>query len=172
MKMIPSFLLTVVFLLSFPEPGLAAKRDLEKLTPLNNDVAGWVIDEIYYAGDAESLMARINGGAPFYLEHGTREVLFQEYSNGKSYLSIELYKTESRESAGRLYANVHAATPEHLDGLGDMGRFDGSLVGSDLVEFQHKNYFVRLMISQGTNSKMTILKFARAISAKIDKQQL
>ncbi len=153
---------------SYPAHLPAAESDLVTLAPSDNDIAGWGIDDTFYAGDADSLMARINGGAPFYIERGAQEVLFLEYGNGESYLSVELYRMESKGHAARLYIDIDSVEPEPVTGLGNAARYDGSLMGTDLVEFQNKDYFVRLMITQAAQSRETILKFARSISDNID----
>ncbi len=145
----------------------ASEKQLTVLTP--NNVIGWELDETYIASNADSLMARINGGAPFYLDRGSKEVLFQEYTKGRQYVSLELYRMSDRKSAKILYHDINEIKPEPLTNIGTEGRFDGSLVGNYLVEFHNKNFFIRLMISQKSPaSKKTILKFASIISGKID----
>lgn len=161
----------LILWLSVPYPVLlsAAESDLKKLTPSDNDIPGWGIDDTFYAEDADSLMARINGGAPFYLERGAQEVLFLEYRNGKSYLSVELYKMDNRKSARSIYVDLNSVESEQVIRLGDATRYDGSLIGTGLVEFINKDYFVRLIITQAVQSKQTILEFTRSISDKIDR---
>ncbi len=147
----------------------ASEKDMKALTPPDNEIAGWELDETYFASDAESLMARINGGGPFYIERGSKEVLFQEYTKGSQYVSLEVYRMADKTSAGKLYSDINAIKPESRKDLGDEGRFDGGLIGNYLVEFRHREFFVRLMISQkSTISKNAILAFAKAISGRID----
>ncbi len=147
----------------------ASEKEMMTLTPLDNEVTGWELEETYFAGDAESLMARINGGGPFYVDRGSKEVLFQEYYKGSQYVSLEVYRMADKASAKKLYADINAIRPEPLKDLGDEARFDGSLIGSYLVEFRNREFFVRLMISQkSTLSKKVIFKFAKAVSGKID----
>ncbi len=162
--------LFLLFLLVVPATALlwASESELTRLTPQDNGVEGWKLDDVYFASDADTLMARINGAGPFYLKRGSQEVLFQEYGQGSQYVSLEVYRMADKMSAIRLYSDVKAMKPEPLNDLGDEGRFDPSLIGSYLIEFRSKSYFVRLMISQkSAASKQTILEFARAIAGKI-----
>ncbi len=160
--------LSLLLLLLFSGTPQASGNDLTGLMPLKYELDGWKLDESYMAVDADSLMARINGAGPFYLKRGSKEVLFQEYIKGSQYISVELYRMTNRKSARKLYNDIDAVKPEPLQDLGEEGRFDGSLIGSYLVEFRHSMFFVRIMIShKSAASKQTILKFAKIISSKI-----
>jgi hypothetical protein len=114
------------------------------------------------------LMARINGAAPFYIDHGTEEVVFQEYLKGEAYLSLEIFRLVSLEKAKQLFNDIDTLKPKPLQGIGSEGRFIEGLIGAYLVEFRQNSFFIRLTISQKTaESKKVILAFARKISNNI-----
>lgn len=160
-----------LFLLIFPlHSGFAAESKLLKLVPEDAVIPEWVRDdEPYLATDEASLAEWINGAAPFYIQHGAVEVVFQDYVKEDIYLSLEIYHMDSEEHAKLLYADIDSENPEHLKKIGTEGRFVSGLVGAYLVEYWQKSFFVRLTITEkSTQSKETIVKFAKTVSEKID----
>ena len=67
------------------------------------------------ATDLESLTMLMNGAAPFYLEQGVVEVLFQDYINDDDvFLTLEIYRTQTEDQARSVYTNIYAENPETL----------------------------------------------------------
>jgi hypothetical protein len=164
-----AYFLWIGMLIMFTHLSLAAESELLKLVPVDNDISGWIHDdETYIATDEESLAGFINGAAPFYIEHGTVEVLFQDYAKEDVYLTLEIYRMKDEEKAKQLYAEIDSENPETLEKIGTEGRFVGGLIGAYLVEYWQKSFFIRLTITEkSTSSKEAILTFAKTVSEKI-----
>ncbi len=163
------YFLRILVLIMFTHAVLAAESELLKLVPDDNDISGWLRDgETYIATDEESLAGFINGAAPFYIEHGAVEVVFQDYAKEGVYLTLEIYRMKDEEKAKQLYADISAENPETLEKIGTEGRFVGGLIGAYLVEYWQKSFFIRLTITEkSASSKGAILTFARTVSEKI-----
>ncbi len=148
---------------------LAVDTELLKFVPSDEDIAGWIRDgETYIATDEESLAGFINGAAPFYIEHGAVEVVFQDYTKEDVYLTLEIYRMKDEEKAKQLYADIDSENPETLEKIGTEGRLASGLIGAYLIEYWQKSFFVRLTITEkSTTSKEAILTFAKTISEKI-----
>ena len=148
---------------------MATESELLKLLPQDDDITGWLRDgEAYIATDEASLSGFINGAAPFYIERGAQEVLFQDYAKDDVYLTVEIYRMAEAEQARQLYADVGAEEPEALEDIGTEARFVGGLVGAYLVEYWHTSLFVRLTITEKSPAAQdAILAFAKGISEKI-----
>jgi len=149
----------------------AENTEISKYIPNDDEVSGWVREgEAYIAIDEKTLLAFINGAAPFYIEHGTEEVAFQDFTQKDLYLTLEIYRMKNEVSAKRLYADIYAENPKPLEGIGTVGRFLDDLIRLYLVEYWQQSFFIRLTISEKTvASKETILTFARIVSEKISR---
>lgn len=164
-----TYLLWIFILIMLTYSALAADSELLKIVPNDDDISGWMRDgETYIATDEQSLSEFINGAAPFYIEHGAVEVVFQDYAKEDVYLTLEIYRMEDEEKAQQLYAAIDSENPETLEKIGTEGRFVGGLIGAYLVEYWQKSFFIRLTITEkSTNSKEAILTFATTVSEKI-----
>ena len=160
---------TVCILLSLTHLSSATETELLKFIPRDEEVAGWIRDgETYVATDEASLAEFIDGAAPFYIERGVVEVVFQDYANEDVYLTVEIYRMKNAESAKQLYAEITSENPETLEEVGTEGRFVSGLVGAYLIEYWQKSLFIRLTITdKSPQSKEAILKFATSVSEKI-----
>jgi hypothetical protein len=143
----------------------AGEHELLKLLPEDDDISGWSRDgETSVATDEASLAGLINGAAPFYIEHGAVEVLFQDYADDKDFLMLEIYRMDSETHAEELYADVAAEESEVVGDLGAEGRVVSNLVGVYLVEYWQNTCFVRLTISgKSSLSQEIVLAFASRI---------
>ena len=164
-----SYFLWIFMFITLAHSALAAESELLKLVPTDDEIAGWLLDgETYVATDEESLSACINGAAPFYIEHGAVEVVFQDYAKEDIYLTLEIYRMKDEKKAKQLYADIDSENPEKLEKAGTEGRFVGGLIGAYLVEYWQKSFFIRLTITEkSATSKETILTFAKTVSEKI-----
>lgn len=160
---------TIYVLLSLAYPLSATETELLKFIPQDEEVAGWIHDgEAYVATDEASLAGFINGAAPFYIERGAVEVVFQDYANQDVYLTVEIYRMKDEESAKHLYAEITSEDPETLEDVGTEGRFVSGLVGAYLIEYWQKYLFIRLTITdKSPESKKAMLNFATIVSEKI-----
>ena len=160
---------TICVLLSLAYPSLADETELLKFIPQDEEVAGWIRDgETYVATDETSLAGFIDGAAPFYIERGAVEVVFQDYAHQDVYLTVEIYRMKNEESAKHLYTEITSEDPETLEDVGTEGRFVSGLVGAYLIEYWQKSLFIRLTITdKSPQSKEAMLKFATIISEKI-----
>ncbi|MCP4021759.1 MAG: hypothetical protein GY729_07945 [Desulfobacteraceae bacterium] len=161
-------MILVIFLVS---PLLADQSPLSKLIPKEMETRGWIMeDEAFVAGDEEMLSMIINGAAPRYMELGTQKALFANYEKASVFLMLELFKTDSKKSANKLYKEFLSANAVSLDNLGEKARSTSELGGTSMIEFSQGNYYVRLSITKKTDeAKKTVLACARIISGHIDK---
>ena len=152
---------------------LQAESLLPDLVPDDEDIAGWSRDgETAIATDLDSLSGLINGAAPFYIERGAVEVLFQDYMKDDVFLTLEIYRTDTQEQAKRLYTEIQVENPEALKNVGTEGRLVSGLIGAYLLEYRQKSFFVRLTIAdKSQQSKEAIINFAKSISEKIQKMK-
>lgn len=151
--------------------ALAADTELLKLIPHNDEIAGWMRDgETAIATDEESLSGLINGAAPFYIDHGAVEVIFQDYVQDDVFLTLEIYRMDLQEQAKQLYTDIQAEDPEALEEIGTEGRLVSGLIGAYLLEYWQKSFFIRLTITEKSQqSKEAILNLAKSVSKKIKK---
>ncbi len=157
----------------FVNSALAASdSEILKLVPNDDELADWIRDgETALATDEESLSGLINGAAPFYIEHGAAEIIFQDYIKGDVWLTLEIYRMKTEEQAKRLYAEINVENPETLKATGTEGRLVSGLIGVYLLESWQKTFFIRLTITdKSQQSKETILNFAKTVSKKIKKE--
>ena len=157
----------VGLLLALAASAASADSALLDSVPADDQIAGWLRDgETFRATSEAELTEWINGAAPFYIEHGVVEAVFQDYVNPEDvFLTLELYRLEDAAHAETLYADVSADQSEPVQDLGAESRFVGDLIGAYLIEFWQQTYFVRLTIVAKTPSaKDAILEFARVVS--------
>lgn len=155
-------------------PLHAAESLRLSLLPEDNAISGWIRDgEPMLATDLESLTMLINGAAPFYLEQGVVEVLFQDYINQDDiFLTLEIYRTQSEEQAQSLYTGIEAENPETLENLEHEARFMNELIGAYLLEFWQKTFFIRLTIAEKSEqSKRSIVDFAKHVSSQLSQNE-
>jgi hypothetical protein len=161
------FLLTV----SLPGASLhAAESLLVPLAPEDHAISGWLRDgEPMQAVDLDSLTMLINGAAPFYLEHGVIDVLFQDYINDADvFLTLEIYRTQTEEQAQDVYRGMIVENSETLESLGREARLLNDLIGAYVLEFWQKTFFVRLTIAEKSeHSKTTMTDFAEQVSSRM-----
>lgn len=154
--------------------ALAETSALLKLIPNDNEIAGWSRDgKAFIALEKGALFDFINGGAPFYIERGVVEAVFQDYIRKDLNLSLEIYRTKDAENTKKIYADIYVEDPEILNDVGTAGRFVGNLVGVYMIEYYEQSFFVRLIITEkSAASKKAIFKFAWIVSEKIHKHKL
>jgi hypothetical protein len=168
MKKVRSFL-WICMLIVLTHVAVAVESKILQIVPNDDDISDWIRDgESYIATDEQSLSEFINGAAPFYIEHGALEVIFQDYAKEDVYLTLEIYRMKDEEKAKQLYADIDSEDPEILEEIGTEGRFVGGLIGAYLVEYWQKSFFIRLTITEkSVTSKEVILTFAMLVSKKI-----
>lgn len=161
--------LCVLWLLMFAYSALAADTGLLKFVPNDDEISEWIHDgETAVATDEESLSGFIDGAAPFYIDHGAVEVVFQDYAKDDVYLTLEIYRMNTQEQAKGLYADIEAENPEALEDIGTAGRLVSGLIGAYLLEYWQKTFFIRLTITdKSQQSKEAILDFAKTVSQKM-----
>ena len=159
--------LSFVLIISVP---VALAEEMLNIVPQDDDISGWLRDgETAIATDLDSLTGLINGAAPFYLERGAVEVIFQDYAKDDVYLTLEIYRMDQQANAKRLYTEIEAEEPEELERIGTEGRLVSGLIGTYLVEYWQKTFFLRLTITEKSQqSKETILNFAKLVSEKMN----
>lgn len=148
----------------------ASDDDMLDFLPEDEEIFGWLRDgDPMLATDLDSLTMLINGAAPFYLERGVLEVLFQDYINQDDvFLTLEIYRTPSKEQAQSLYTAIEVENPETLENLGHEARLMSGLIGAYLLEFWQKTYFIRLTITEKSEySREAIVNFAKHVSNQI-----
>lgn len=171
LSLLLSFVLTLGMIFSSLH---AAESILLPLLPEDNTVSGWIRDgEPMLATDLDSLTMLINGAAPFYLEHGVVEVLFQDYINDNDvFLTLEIYRTETEDQARDVYTNIEVENPETLEELGQEARLLGDLIGAYVFEFRQKTCFVRLTIAEKSEqSQKTIVDFAEHVFSQLSQNE-
>jgi len=138
------------------------------LLPKDEQFEGWTREGDYIkCEDLDCLMNQIDGAAPFYIDHGAKVILFQDYRHSPSnmWLTLEIYQMESKAQAKTLFADAPIANPTPQEELGDGARKDEKLIGVYLLEFWQDEFFIRITIdSKEDEAKKAVLLFAEFIS--------
>ncbi|GAK57927.1 hypothetical protein U27_04899 [Candidatus Vecturithrix granuli] len=152
----------------------ASDADMLDFLPEDEEISGWLRDgDPMLATDLDALTMLINGAAPFYLERGVVEVLFQDYVNDSDvFLTLEIYRTQSKEQARSVYTNIYAENPEAVENLGHEARLMSGLIGAYLLEFWQKTFFIRLTITEKSEySREAVVNFANHVSNQISQHE-
>jgi hypothetical protein len=176
-KMLSSILafLLLCGLIALFEPdsqgGGSEKPILISVLPKDNEIAGWKREEQpFLARGFEDLAKVMNGGAPFYIDRGVVESVFQDYVNKENTIriNIELHQTAVAAEAKRLYHDIYAESPSALHNLGKEGRRLPKLIGAYSVHFWKGPVYAALTISdKSLESQAALLSFAEAIARKL-----
>jgi hypothetical protein len=174
--------LTLVFLLlcgwivlfETDSHGIGSKKSiLVSVLPNDDEIAGWKRDEPpFLAGGFEDLAKMMDGGAPFYIDRGVVESVFQDYVNKENTirLNIELHQTANAEKTKRLYHDIYAESPSPLHKLGNEARRLPKLIGAYSIQFWKGPVYVSLTITdKSLQSQAALLAFAEAIAHNLPK---
>ena len=146
-----------------------AGQSIEDLLPNDTDLSGWLREgESYIARDGQALMQYMNGAAPFYIERGNIEALFQDYRRGNDLLTLEIFLQKDLDSAKRLYGDVTLTGSKLLPYLGTEARWSEEFINTTVIEFWRDVFFVRLTSGRGSpDSTEAIMALARKVSENI-----
>jgi hypothetical protein len=151
--------------------GDSGKSILVSALPKDNEIAGWKREEQpFLARGFEDLAKQVNGGAPFYIDRGVVESVFQDYVNKEKtiWINIVLHQTAMAAEATRLYHDIYAESPSPLHDLGNEGRGLPNLIGAYSLQFLKGSVYAELTISdKSPESQATLLSFAKAIARKL-----
>jgi hypothetical protein len=151
--------------------GGSEKSILVSALPQDNEIAGWKREEQpFLARGSEDLAKMMNGGAPFYIDRGVVESVFQDYVNKENTIriNIELHQTAIAAEARRLYHDIYAESPSPLHNLGNEGRRLPKLIGAYSFQFWKGPVYAALTISdKSLESQAVLLSFAKAIARKL-----
>ncbi len=151
--------------------ALSGEISIVDLLPTNEQFEGWAREGDYIkCEDPDCLMNQIDGAAPFYVDHGAKVVLFQDYQHSPSnmWLTLEIYQMGSKEQAETLFVDAPIANPTPIEKLGDGARKDEKLIGVYLLEFWQDEFFIRIAIdSKEDEAKEAVILFAESISQRI-----
>ncbi len=160
-----------VILLSSCATTSPIKRNAADLVPENQELKGWLKDgKVIQCTNLAELTRQINGGAPFYIERGAKEVIFQDYKIADSdvIITLEIYKMGKKSQAEKLFNDVFVEQPESLSNIGEKARMAGNLIGVYSIDFSKDVFYSRITITEKNNtSKNELEKFAILISDKI-----
>lgn len=149
----------------------SAQLILVSALPKDNEIASWKREgQPFLARGFEGLAKQINGGAPFYIERGVLESVFQDYINkGHAIrISVVLHQTAVASEAKRLYHDIYAESPLPLHNLGNEGRGLPKLIGAYSLQFWKGPVYADLTISdKSPESQAALLSFAEAIADKL-----
>jgi len=154
----------------FVVPPLSANQfQLENILPQKMGDQGWnAEDEPFIATNEEILSMVINGAAPRYMELGTRKAAFVNYKKKQVYLMLEIYETDFKKSAEKLFKEFETDNSVPLENLGTRSRLTLEMGGGYMVEYSQDRFYVRLSITQRSEqAKKVLLKCAKTISEKI-----
>ncbi|OGP52112.1 MAG: hypothetical protein A2Y79_12495 [Deltaproteobacteria bacterium RBG_13_43_22] len=147
------------------------KPILVSALPKDNEIAGWKREgQPFLARGFADLAKQINGGAPFYIERGVVESVFQDYINKKNTIRINivLHQTAIAAEARRLYHDSYAESPLPLHILGNEGRGLPKLIGAYSLQFCKGPVYADLTISdKSLESQAALLSFAKRIARKL-----
>ena len=147
------------------------KLDPKTLVLQDNEISGWNRDgEMIYCRDLVCLASLIDGAAPYYIDGGAVEMIFQDFKKSpeNTRLTLEIYSTNNNSQAKELYKGSSSISPVRIEDLGEEGRLDQGLIGSYRVETFKKNFFIRLVsIDKNEALKEDILTFVKKITSKI-----
>ena len=162
-----------VILLSFliVLPLSANQIELKNIFPEKMEGQGWIAEEEpFIAIDEDTLSMVINGAAPRYFELGTKKAAFANYEKEQVFLMLEIYETDSKKSAQKLFEEFKTNKSILVNNLGTESRFTSEMGGGYMTEYFQDKFYVRLSITKKSkDAKKSILKCARTISDKISK---
>ena len=151
--------------------GGSEKSILVSALPKDNEIAGWKREgQPFLARGHEDLAKQINGGAPFYIDRGVVESVFQDYINKENTIriTIELHQTAIAAEARRLYDDIYAESPSPLHNLGNEGRRLPKLIGAYSLQFWKGPVYAALTIyDKSLESQAALLSFAKVIAHKL-----
>jgi hypothetical protein len=151
--------------------GSSEKSILVFALPKDDEIAGWMREEQpFLARGHEDLAKQINGGAPFYIDRGVVESVFQDYVNKENTIriTIELHQTAIAAEARRLYHDIYAESPLPLHNLGNEGRGLPNLIGAYSIQFWKGPVYASLTVSdKSLESQAVLLSFAKAIARRV-----
>jgi hypothetical protein len=169
-----AFLLLLGFITLFQSnlQGSGLKKSiLISVLPEDDEIVGWKREEQpFLAIGFKDLAKMIDGGAPFYIDRGVVESVFQDYANidNNIWINIMLHKTGNVTEARRLYHDSYAESPSVLRDLGNEGRGLPKLIGAYSIHFRKGPVYVELNISNKSQaSRAVLLSFAKAIARKL-----
>ncbi|OGL47619.1 MAG: hypothetical protein A2W05_04645 [Candidatus Schekmanbacteria bacterium RBG_16_38_10] len=157
--------------LIYQKPNKVKNFTLKDIIPLDNEISGWNRDgEMIYCQDLVCLASLIDGAAPYYIDGGAVEMIFQDFKKTpeNTRLTLEIYRTKNDSQAKELYKGSSSISPIQIENLGEEGRLDQGLIGSYRVEIFKKSFFVRI-VSMDKNEalKDDILTFVKKITSEI-----
>ena len=138
------------------------------LLPDDNDISGWLALGAYdEANDSDVLYDIINGGAEIYIDEGFVSAVFQVYRGDIGIVRLSIYDQGSEVNALATYDRVSAGIDMPWDEAGTEARIVSALAAYT-VEFWQLNFFVRVVIEEGTDEALNVAKlFASHISEQI-----
>ena len=139
--------------------------------PEDGDVPPWKrYGSATHTFGLEELSTRMEGAAPFYVERGVQESVFQDYEKGRgaAWLTVVLHRSEKPRQAAVLYRDLAAESPVSVDGLGDEARVLPNLIGVYALEMR-QGAVVALLTATGNSaaSRNAVRAFAEAIARKL-----
>jgi hypothetical protein len=136
------------------------------LTPM---IDGWAKDgDKVECNNLAELSRQINGGAPFFIDRGAKKIIFQDYTNTKRIINLEIYQMGNKDQAKTLYNDVYVEKPIAASDIGETARISAHLVGAYAIDFINDNYYSKLTIlEKSAEAKTEIDKFAKTLSKKM-----
>jgi hypothetical protein len=149
---------------------------IEDLLVKNNEITGWSYSGTGWTADnLDELIAKINGDADKYGQHGFVQATFQAYQgtidNRTCELATTIHDLGTEANAMAAYNDPNIQLSGGIDWDGGAGT-EASYIRyglSQALAFYHKSYYVYLNLNYDTEESLNILKtFALNISGKID----
>ena len=143
-----------------------SSRQLLALLPKSNEVDGWSLgnkpNEKPRLFGPGNLWEYINGCADTYLAYGFQEVVTADYSQGKSQLTVDLYRMKDLKNAFGIYALERNPDSQFIQ----VG-VEGYLCGT-VLHFWAGEYYVKIAgFEEQEAVKQEMLKIASYISGKL-----
>lgn len=130
--------------------------DLSSCIPKDDEIPGWLKEDVHRIYKGESLYEYINGGAEIYHEYGFKQVITQDYTNkaGES-LSLEIFEMEDDAAAYGIYTFKTGASGKIIH-LGNQAVLD-----SYYINIWQSNYVITISaFNQSEEMQKAITSFA------------
>jgi hypothetical protein len=138
--------------------GTGATASLLDMLPADNEIGTWVqTGGAELITDETALYARIDGGAPKYIDRGWVRSVYVNYSQGSRTIQVAIHDMGSDANAQSIYSYSLPPTPLAIPGLAN-AVVDMGLSGAYSAYAYSGRFYVELSITQKDNAGLTSIE--------------